>query len=58
MTIQDKFFTVWNDFIQETHVMGEYRCERLFLQERIKIIIDPTEFRMALGLTVSACLTP
>lgn len=26
--------------------MGEYRCERLFLQGRIKIIIDPTEFDM------------
>lgn len=60
MTIQDKFFTVWNDFIQEAHVMGEYRCERLFLQGRIKIIIDPTEFRMALwinGFGVSDAIT-
>lgn len=40
--------------------MGEYRCERLFLQGRIKIIIDPTEFRMALwinGFGVSDAIT-
>ena len=30
--------------------MGEYRQERLLLKGRVKLIIDPMEFRMALWI--------